>query len=84
MIFVEIIIESIETSYDFEINENETAKSVIKEIIKSVCLQERIHALDESDTEKFILCDKTQRKILSPSNTVKSNGVMSGHTLVLI
>lgn len=82
MIIVEISIASMNTKYDFEIDEDTKLRLIMEEI--NDILSRKTRSPIGKTSGNFILCDINRSRVLDPNLTVEQNGLRSGSQLILL
>lgn len=82
MVMVEIYVPSVDTQYDFLLEENVKVFSVIEEICE--VLNNKLKGSAQNLNSDFILCSLDYKKILAMDKTLKACGVKDGSRLLLV
>lgn len=82
MIIVDIIVESLDKTFDFKLDEN----VIISKIIEDICevLSQREKCKPAESTEMLILCKYSSGYILPHNMTLRDCGIVSGDKLMLV
>lgn len=82
MIFVEIIVPSVDNTYDFQLDEDSTINNIIGEVAELIAQKERCIIKGKSDS--LMLCSLKDKSILPLENTLRECGVQTGDCLELV
>ena len=82
MILVDIYIPSLDQTYDFQVDETVSVKSLIMEIVEMMGNATRLGSHLSADT--FMLCSMEQKLIFKKSSTLLSYGIKNGSRLMLV
>ncbi len=82
MILVEIIVPSVDSTYDFQLDEDAMIYNVIGEISEMISQKEHCNIV--GDFERLMLCSLKDRQILSVNKTLRECGVVTGDSLELV
>lgn len=69
-------------SYDFKLDGNTPVGQLIEEMLGMI--SQRDHLVLKQEPGLFLLCEKTQNRILGKNSTLLDNGIMSGGELMLV
>ena len=82
MILVDIYIPSLDKNYDFQVDEKDSNKSLIREITDMI--ENETKSEKNREPEKFMLCSMDQKKILEKYYTLKECDIRNGSKLLLV
>ena len=82
MILVDIEVPSVDSSYDFQLDEDSSVYNIIGEI--SELISQKEHCSIMGNIESLMLCTKKDRRILSVNSTLRDSGVQTGDSLILV
>lgn len=82
MILVEIVVPSVDTTYDFQLDEDATVYNIIGEISELISQKEHCNVVGNYDN--LMLCSLKNHQILSINNTLRECGVQTGDSLELV
>ena len=82
MILVDIVVPSVEQTYDFSVDENAQIALVIEEIAEMICQKE--HCTIRGNKEELILCRYEGQTVLNKNNTLRECGIATGTRLLLL
>lgn len=82
MLLVEVMVPSIGTRYDFELEETAPIEMLIQEMVAVICQKERCKFIDEG--KALNLFSKTHEQCLNPALTLRESGIISGQQLILL
>ena len=82
MIIVDIIVESLDNTFDFKLDDD----VVISKIIEDICevLSQKEKCKPAIHTETLILCKYSSGYILPQNMTLRDCGIVSGDKLMLV
>lgn len=82
MILVDIFVPSVNTVYDFQLDEDAKISTLVEEIGEMVCQKERCEIV--GDMNNFMLCSTDTKQILLPNATLSACGIKTGDSLILL
>ena len=82
MILVEIIVPSVDSTYDFQLDEDAMIYNVIGEISELISQKEHCNVV--GDYKKLMLCSIKDSQILSVNKTLRECGIQTGDSLELV
>lgn len=82
MILLDIYIPSVDSSYDFMLDENVPVGQVIGEVSEMV--SKKVNGKPLGQREGFMMCSMAQRRTLDKNQTLYSNGIRDGSRLMLV
>ena len=82
MVLVDVYVPSVNSTYDFQLDEEVKVELLIEEIGEMVCRRE--HCQLDGQMEKFLLCSMDNREIIPKHTTLMEYGVKTGARLMLI
>lgn len=82
MILVELIVPSMDETYDFMLDEHTKISQLIGEIDE--VLSKKTKQTIEHEEGTFMLCSVEQKKVLPHANTLSEHGIKDGCRLMLI
>jgi len=82
MILVEIIVPSVDSTYDFQLDEDATINNIIGEI--SELISQKEHCGVVGNIDNLMLCSMKTRQILSINKTLRECNVQTGDSLELV
>lgn len=82
MILVDVYVPSVNSTYDFQLDEEVRIGLLIEEIGEMVCRRE--HCQLDGKMEKLLLCSMDNREIIPKQTTLLKYGVKTGARLMLL
>lgn len=82
MILVDVYVPSVNSTYDFQLDEEVRIGLLIEEIGEMVCRRE--HCQLDGKMEKLLLCSMDNREIIPKQTTLMEYGVKTGARLMLL
>lgn len=82
MILVDIKVPSLDTSYDFQLDEESTIYNLIVEIAELISQKEHCNIVGKVD--KLMLCTTNPTRILNINKNLREYGVQTGASLLLV
>lgn len=82
MILIDVYVPSLDRIYDFQVEERATVESLILEMAEIIAGQTQTGK--SPDSEKFMLCQKEERRILERGGTLIDYGIKNGARLMLV
>lgn len=82
MILVDISVPSVDSSYDFQLDEDASIYNIIGEI--SELISQKEHCEVVGNTESLMLCTLKNRRVLSINRTLREEGIQTGDSLMLV
>ena len=82
MILVDVMIPSIDKSYDFNVDENAQIALVMEEIVEMISQKEQCKII--GNKENLLLCQYAGQAILNKQMTLKEYGITNGYKLLLV
>ncbi len=82
MILVDIYVPSVDKTYDFQLNEEISIRTVVEEIAEMIGQKE--HSRIVGSTEDLFLCHYTTQSILNKEISLRDAGVVTGDKLLLV
>ena len=82
MILVDVYIPSLDTSYDFMLDENTEINKIIVEINEMI--SKKIKNKPIENVNDFLLYSMSPKKLLNKNTTLNDNGVKDGNRLLLV
>lgn len=82
MIIVDIYVPAMDKTYDFKLDEDEKVQVLTEEIIEMICQKEQ--SVLKGDMKDVILCSRDTRNVLEENSALKSAGIRTGDTLILV
>lgn len=82
MILVDIEVPSVDSSYDFQLDEDSSIYNIIGEI--SELISQKEHCVIKGSIDSLMLCTKRDCRILSVNSTLRDSGVQTGDSLILV
>lgn len=81
MIEIDVVVPSLNMTYDFLLDENTSVENIIEEVTEVICQNEHIE-LDERTS--FDLCCPLKKQIFDHSAQLSDYGIKNGDTLMLV
>lgn len=82
MILVDVYVPSVESTYDFQLDEDVRIDLLIEEICEMICRRE--HCQSDGKTSRLMLCSMDTREIIPKHTTLAAYGVKTGARLMLL
>ena len=82
MILVDVVVPSVDKSYDFNLDENAQIALVMEEIVGMICQKEQCKII--GDKTNLLLCRYDGQVILDKQMTLRECGIMNGYKLLLV
>lgn len=82
MILVDIVVPSVEKTYDFKLDENAQIALVLEEVIEMIGRCE--HCKMRGNKEEVLLCRFDAQVVLDKSSTLRDCGIRDGSRLMLL
>ncbi len=82
MILVDIVVPSVEKTYDFKLEENTQIALVLEEIAEMVSRRE--HCGIKGNKEELLLCRYDGQIVLDKRSTLRGSGITDGCRLMLL
>lgn len=82
MILVDMYVPSVESTYDFQLDEDVRIDLLIEEIGEMICRRE--HCQSDGKMDRLMLCSMDTREIIPKHMTLAKYGVKTGARLMLI
>ncbi len=82
MILVDILVPSVATEYDFQLDEDAMVVDIIGEIAELVGQKE--HSEIVGNIDELMLCKMKDDKVLSKNLSLRACGVQTGDSLMLV
>lgn len=87
MVLVDVYVPSVDSTYDFQLDEDVKIGLLVEEIGEMICQKE--HCRLEGDIEKLLLCsmesrENISREILPKNTTLAEYGIKTGDRLMLL
>lgn len=82
MILVDVYVPSMDTGYDFSLDESRTARHLTEEI--TLALMQTLKVEEKAGGPAYVLCDAGGGAILPPDLTLAECGIVNGSRLILV
>ena len=82
MILVDIYVPSMNTTYDFQLDETRSVRVLTDEVVE--ILQRKTGGIAEQENNAFVLCSYENKEVLPFGKTLRETGVKNGSKLFLI
>lgn len=82
MILVDINVPSVDSSYDFQLDEDSSIYNIIAELSELISQKEHCEVVGK--VEDLMLCTRKDRRVLSVNSTLRESGVQTGDSLMLV
>ena len=82
MILVDIYVPSMNTTYDFQLDETRSVRVLTDEVVE--LLQRKTGGIAEQENNAFVLCSYENKEVLPFGKTLRETGVKNGSKLFLI
>lgn len=82
MILVDVMVPSVDKSYDFNLDENAQIVLVMEEIVEMISQKEQCKII--GNKENLLLCRYDGQVILDKQMTLKECGITNGYRLLLV
>lgn len=82
MILVDVFVPSVDSTYDFQLDEDIKIGLLIEEIGEMICRRE--HCRLDGQMEKLLLCSMDTREIIPKHTTLAEYGIKTGGKLMLL
>lgn len=82
MILVDVVVPSVDKTYDFKLDENAQIALVLEEITEMVSRREHCDMI--GDKEEVLLCRYDGQVVLNRLSTLSDSGITDGSRLLLL